>query len=59
MEIIPNEVPLSEEEVAEIDAAVLVMESWPMKEGEEWIRELLVQIVAGKKDYDDIPGTSG
>lgn len=55
MEIIPNEVPLSEEEVAEIQRAVSKIREWRMREGEDWIRDFLVQIVAGEKGYDDLP----
>lgn len=55
MEIIPNDVPLSDTEVAEIDDTESKMKKWAMRKDEEWIRDMLIQIVTGKKTYDDLP----
>lgn len=55
MEILPNDQPLSDQEVLEIDNAIAEMKKWAMRKNEEWIREILIQIMAGKKSYDDLP----
>ncbi|KAK1834439.1 hypothetical protein QBC39DRAFT_252546 [Podospora conica] len=56
MEIVGNEVPLSDAEKKEIEDAVGVMEGWAMREGEEWIRSDLIAIMRGEKRYNDLPG---
>lgn len=55
MEFPPNDQPLSDQETLEIQNAVVEMNKWVFREDEEWIREILVQIVSGKKDYVDLP----
>ncbi len=55
MEFLPNDQPLSDEEMVEIDNAVAEMNRWPFRKEEEWIREILIQVVRGEKIYNDIP----
>lgn len=55
MDIPPNEQPLSDEEKLEINNAVEEMRRWTFRTDEEWMRELLIQIVTGSKTYDDLP----
>lgn len=58
MEILPNSQPLSEDEILEIDHGIAEIKKWAMRKGEEWMRDLLVEIVAGKKRYSDLPALS-
>jgi len=55
MDIPPNSQPLSDAEVLEIEQAVAVVQGWKMREGEEWIKDTLVDIFRGKKYYFDFP----
>jgi hypothetical protein len=55
MEFPANEEPLSDQEILEIESAVAEMNKWAFRSDEEWIREILIQIVTGKKSYDDLP----
>lgn len=55
MEIVPNDQPLSEDEKLEIANAVKEIKSWPFREDEEWIKDILVDIYTGKQTYWDFP----
>lgn len=55
MELLPDEQPLSYEELLEIENAEAEMLRWTFRRNEEWIREILIQIVTGEKTYDDLP----
>ncbi|KAK1763295.1 hypothetical protein QBC33DRAFT_246239 [Phialemonium atrogriseum] len=55
MEFPPNDQPLSDQETLEIQNAVVKMNKCVFREDEEWIKEILVQIVSGKMDYVDLP----
>ncbi len=55
MEILPNDQPLSDEERLEIEKAATEIKEWAIREDEEWIRDLLVEIITGKKTYYDLP----
>jgi hypothetical protein len=55
MDIPPNSQPLSDAEVLEIELAVAVVKGWKMREGEDWIKDTLVAIFRGKKDWSDFP----
>ncbi|KAL7625831.1 hypothetical protein AAE478_005054 [Parahypoxylon ruwenzoriense] len=54
-EIPPDDQPWSEKEVLGMKNAVEELEGWEMKEGEEWIKQELIQAMTGKKSYDDLP----
>ncbi|KAI1376607.1 hypothetical protein F4677DRAFT_83469 [Hypoxylon crocopeplum] len=54
-EIVPDDQPLSEKEVLEIENAIKELEGWEMKEGEEWIRSQLIQVITGKISYENLP----
>lgn len=55
MEFPSNDVPLSTKELADIQHASDQIQGWAFRDDEEWMRELLLQIVSGKKDYSDLP----
>ena len=55
MEFPPNDEPLSDKEVLEIENAVATMRKWAFRNDEEWIREALIQITTAKKRYEDLP----
>ncbi|KAK0713198.1 hypothetical protein B0T26DRAFT_716747 [Lasiosphaeria miniovina] len=55
MEILANDQPLSEGENLEIEQAVKVIKSWPFREDEEWIKDILVDIYTSKKTFLDFP----
>ncbi|KAH6605059.1 hypothetical protein Trco_006766 [Trichoderma cornu-damae] len=54
-EMIGNEVPLSESELLEIENAVARIESWEMRDGEEWIRESLIKLASGTMTENELP----
>jgi hypothetical protein len=59
MEFLPNDQPLSDQEKLEIENALVEMNKWDFRKEEEWIRDILIQIVTGKKTYDDLPYQEG
>jgi len=54
LDIPGNDVPLSSEEIVEIDNAVRQIRGWEFRQGEEWMRDLLVCIISGEAKYEDI-----
>ncbi|KAI1074773.1 hypothetical protein F5B20DRAFT_426050 [Whalleya microplaca] len=54
-EIPPDDQPLSEKEVLEMNNAVNNLKGWEMKEGEEWIRSELIKAMTGAMRYHDLP----
>lgn len=55
MELPPDDQPLSEKEILEIENAVAEMNRWVLRNDQEWSREILIQMVTGKKRYRDLP----
>lgn len=48
---LPNSVPLSDAEVREIEQAVATVQGWKLREEDQWVKDTLVDIFRGKKDY--------
>ncbi|KAK3358113.1 hypothetical protein B0T25DRAFT_477295 [Lasiosphaeria hispida] len=59
MEILPNDHPLAEAEELEIKHAIKEIKSWTFRKDEEWVKDILVDIYAGKKTYCDFPWEKG
>lgn len=57
MTFVGDDVPLSRQEVAEMQAALQQIRAWVVRDEEEWMRETLARIVAGEMSYDDLPRT--
>lgn len=58
MEFPPDDQPLSEKEVAEMEHAVREIRSWVLNSDEEWMTEALVDVVVtGKACYHNLPHT--
>lgn len=51
MEILPNSVPMSDAEVLEIEQAVATVQGWKLRQEDQWVKDTLVDIFRGKKDY--------
>ncbi|KAI1135381.1 hypothetical protein F5Y05DRAFT_180910 [Hypoxylon sp. FL0543] len=51
----PDDEPLSEKEVLEMNDAVNKVKCWEMRKGEEWIRSELIKAMTGAISYDDLP----
>lgn len=49
---LPNSVPLSDAEVLEIEQAVAAVQGWKLREEDQWVKDTLVDIFKGKKDYN-------
>ncbi|KAI1389473.1 uncharacterized protein F4822DRAFT_442760 [Hypoxylon trugodes] len=54
MDIPPDTQPWTEKEVTEMNNAIKDIESWKMREGEEWIRSELIRAVSGKIGYHEL-----
>lgn len=52
---IPSDDKLSDKEILEIENAEKEMNGWVLRDDQEWIRQTLIQLVTGKKHYDDLP----
>ena len=55
MDIPGNDVPLSDKEKQDIEAAVADMQAWPFHDDETWMRDFMVQAVRGERNYDELP----
>jgi len=55
MEYPPNDQPLSDQEILEIENAVAELKRWSFREDEEWMRKFLIEVMMGENDYDKIP----
>ncbi|UKZ66484.1 uncharacterized protein TrAtP1_007657 [Trichoderma atroviride] len=58
-ELLGDDVPLSESELLEIENAVITINSWEMRDGEEWIRENLLKIVSCTMIETQLPWKDG
>lgn len=54
-QILDNDVPLSESELLEVESAVATINSWEMRDGEEWIKENLIKIVSCTMVANQLP----
>ena len=55
MEFPPNDQPLTDDEIAEIEKAVDEIKGWDFRKDDEWIRDALVSRVSGKASYEELP----
>jgi hypothetical protein len=55
MEIASNDTPLSEKEIAEIENAVATVTKWELRPEDDWVRQNLLDLVAGKMEYTSLP----
>ena len=55
MELLPNDQPLSDEEILEMERAIKKVNNWVFKDDEEWIRRALVEVMSGKISYHALP----
>ncbi|KAM4056552.1 Glycosyl transferase, family 25 [Hirsutella rhossiliensis] len=55
VELPSNDEPLSDKELEEMEKALEEIRSWVWRNDEEWMGEALLQVVAGKARYDDLP----
>ncbi len=55
MEVPSIDTPLSEKETAEIESAVATAAKWKLSPEDEWVRQNLIEILTGKKDYTGLP----
>jgi hypothetical protein len=55
MEIPSNDTPRSEKEIAEIENAVATVTKWELRPEDEWVRQNLLDLVAGKMEYTSLP----
>lgn len=51
---IPSDDKLSDKEILEIENAEKEMNCWVLRDDQEWIRQTLIQLIIGKKHYDDL-----
>ena len=55
IEIPSNDTPRSEKEIAEIENAVATVTKWELRPEDEWVRQNLLDLVAGKMEYTGLP----
>lgn len=55
MDIPGNDVPLSDQEKADMEVAAADIQAWKFREDEVWMQDFLIQAVRGEKRYQDMP----
>ncbi|KAF2395891.1 hypothetical protein EJ06DRAFT_484483 [Trichodelitschia bisporula] len=56
---LPNEVLLSEKEVAEIENAIKTVKGWTFRSGEEWIGRYICQAIRNEREWNQLPARGG